>query len=539
MVYLFTLPGLAFNAPNASVPLIKGYLKENGITARQVDLSQRFLIKCVNSNYIKNYYEKYYDSLSFDEKKIVDNIDADILQLTNKKIDTDDIIEANYHLYQYLNILCRYYNILWKKRGIFIPDKLDSIDAVIEYSLRDNNDIFDILFETGIFSEKDIIYFSVMQPFQLIYALRFSGKIKSVYKNIKIIIGGDYITHIIENSCELLNKFESFDGIVFFGELKYLSDLINYFKDGKNYLIPNTYVRISDGSVFMNTIKKCTIFSKKNYIYDFEDLDLDGYLSNLKLVNMTLNYGCYHSKCKFCSRYFFYNGYARYNLTKMFNMIRELYLNYGIEAIYFVDECVPPIILKQLAEFLINNDIKIIWMVETRLANDLLNEDLVRLLYKSGLRQISFGIESLSKRILKLMGKGIEQKNIRKILKMFYLNNISVSATFMLNYPGESSFDRFKTLHFIKRFRYIDTFGLGNFCYMRHSILINDSKIDTSKDLNLVYRFEFDNSDKIAHKINRFNRCKKIRNFSKIREKIMYRSEYMYLDRKKYSLNYK
>lgn len=48
MIYLYTLPGVAFNAPQISIPLIKGYLNENNISTKQIDLSIEFFEKCVN-----------------------------------------------------------------------------------------------------------------------------------------------------------------------------------------------------------------------------------------------------------------------------------------------------------------------------------------------------------------------------------------------------------------------------------------------------------------------------------------------------------
>ena len=46
MIYLYTLPGTAFNMPQISVPLLKGYLKECKIKSKQYDLTSRFLEIC-------------------------------------------------------------------------------------------------------------------------------------------------------------------------------------------------------------------------------------------------------------------------------------------------------------------------------------------------------------------------------------------------------------------------------------------------------------------------------------------------------------
>ena len=74
---------------------------------------------------------------------------------------------------------------------------------------------------------------------------------------------------------------------------------------------------------------------------------------------------------------------------------------------------------------------------------------------------------------------------------------------------------------------------------MRNSKLVDLSCLNEEQDLNLIYRTKNDNYYKYMSIINKFNNIKKIKQFANNRSKILYRSEYMYLDRKYYSLNYK
>lgn len=538
MIYLYTLPGVAFNAPQISIPLIKGYLKENNVSTMQIDLSIVFFEKCVNSSYFSKKLKKYYSKLNKDNKKIVDSIDKYINYLKSKKINTNKIIDANEKLLKYLNIYGNCYGVEWNRKGLGFSSKLSTIDDVLKFALSTNNKIFDCILKIPKSKEKNIYYLSIQYPFQLPYAIRFAKKIKDSNYESKIIFGGDYITHIIKNADELIEKCSYIDGLVFFGEHRYLLELINYFNNNRNINIPNTIVRKNE-KIIKNKIEKCNIYEKNMYVPSFDDLKLDKYISNLKLVPLTLNYGCYHSKCQFCSRYFYYNGYAKYDLEKIFSLVKKLYQEDLIEAIYFMDECVPPEILIRLAKYLLANNIKIRWMVETRIDNKLQNKDVSKLLYDSGCREISFGIESYNKNILKDMNKQIDLKIAKKVMKNFFESGISVSATFMIGYPTENIFNIIRTLNFIRKFKYIDTFGLSVFNYMRNSKLVNDSNLNESSDLNLIYRQNNDNYEFYNKIIDKFNTLNKIKGFSNIRNKILYRSEYLYLDRETYSLNYK
>ena len=538
MIYLYTLPGVAFNAPQFSIPLIKGYLKTNKIESKQIDLSIKFFEKCVNSNYIKSKFNDYYFNLSNSDKKVVDDIDKYIDYLKCSQINTNKIIKSNEKLLNYLNIYSNYYNINWNRKGIEFNIKLSTIDEVLNFALDKENKIFDIVLKTNYkLLDNDVHYLSIQFPFQLPYAIRFAKKIKRNSPNCKVIFGGDYITHIIKNIVELMKKCSDIDAIVLFGNHETLVKVIESFNRKTAYDIPNAYIR--DGNkIIKNLSEKCNKLKINYYVPSFEDLDLDKYVSNLRLIQLTLNYGCYHSKCNFCSRHFYYNGYCGYNLDKIFALIKKLYIENKIQAIYFIDECVPPSILIKLANYIISNKINVKWMVETRIDRQLLDINVAKLLYNSGCREISFGIESYNKKILKDMNKQIDLKVAKKVMKNFFESGVSVSATFMIGYPTENIFNILRTLNFIKKFKYIDTFGLGVFNYMRNSILVDNANLDESSDLNLIYRKNNDNYVALNKLIARFNATAKIKNFSNIRNKILYRSEYMYLDRKKYSLNF-
>ena len=231
MIYLYTLPGTAFNSPQISIPLLKGYLKNSGITSKQYDLSAIFLEKCFTKNYIKKLSLKYYNSLNENEKNIIENIENSIKELKYKYIDTSKIVSANYKVLQYLNILGNFYNIKWGRRGIDFSKKISTIDDVIELAFDKNNSLFDRVLENEQdLKDEDIIYLSIQYPFQLNYAIRFSKFLKSQNDKIKIIFGGDYITHINKNLEELMKKCLFIDGITLFGNYDNVVKLIEMFK---------------------------------------------------------------------------------------------------------------------------------------------------------------------------------------------------------------------------------------------------------------------------------------------------------------------
>ena len=60
------------------------------------------------------------------------------------------------------------------------------------------------------------------------------------------------------------------------------------------------------------------------------------------------------------------------------------------------------------------------------------------------------------------------------------------------------------------KFKYLDTFGISIFNYMRNSIIVNHSKLDEAHDLNLIYRTNDDNYEFYHNIIKKFNSFSKI-----------------------------
>lgn len=540
MIRLYTLPGLAFNMPHMSSCLTAGYLLRKKIDVAHIDLSIKFLDSCLNANYIKTNLISRYLKLSHDEKEILNGIETSINIMKSRNESTEKILNANMNFGKALNVFASLYNLKWHINGMGFNYKVTTVDDLLELSFYEENSIFDYIFSKELSNSiEDIIILSIKYPYQMPFALRFSKLLKEKNKKIKIILTGDYITNIKENCTELINKCNYIDAVVFNGYQKALVKVFNYYHDGKSSAIPNTIYRNSKNELIIGETRKDTINDINDYIPSFDNLDLSKYLSNIRIIPLILNYGCYHSKCSFCSRYYYYGGYCRLDIKAICKLIKEQYENNKIEGIYFVDECAPPEILLEVSKYLIDNKIKIKWLVETRIEKSFLNKDISKLMYESGCREISFGIESYNKRILKHMKKDLDLKVAKEVMKNFCLNGISVSATFMVNYPTEYISNTIKTLFFIKNFKYLDGFRLSKFMYLRNSFLVNNSNIDPVADLNIVYVLKSDKHTISNWLVNKFYETKKIKKYNEIRNKVLYRTELIYLDKSLLSLNYK
>lgn len=137
------------------------------------------------------------------------------------------------------------------------------------------------------------------------------------------------------------------------------------------------------------------------------------------------------------------------SINNIIQEIEDLYRNYGVTDIIFYDDCFFSNIKTAKTDIglfcnaLLFKDMHITWQMELR--PDLLSsldDDSVRLLEKSGCRQINIGIEKLSEAGLKFLGKAISLRGLReKIIHIKNISEIVLSATFILGGETETRAD--------------------------------------------------------------------------------------------------
>lgn len=529
MINLISLPVAYFNMPQIENCIIKNLLNKNNIDSHHYDITNIFLDKCIDKYYICEVYTREYNLLSINEQAIINSINTTKQQLIQKKSIPTNLDELNKNFQQVLNFIAACNQCKWSSRSILFKYNISSITELLNFSMSNDAKLFDDVFEFILqdFNESDTYFFSIKFAYQMPFAIRLASSIKRKFKKSFIVWGGDYITQIKKNLEQFLIKCKYVDAIVLYGDY---NNFIQLLKNKQTY---NCYINRKSNVIFYDNSNQ--VDSSPEIIPCFDDLHLDKYLSNMIIVPYYLNYGCFHSKCTFCNRYIFYNGFHVLNTEQIFDSIKTNYYKNGIQGIYFVDECVPENCLTDFSNYVLDNQLNIKWIVETRFQNNFLKKGLVEKYYKSGLREISFGLETTSTRLIKLMDKQISLKKFKQILKLFFKNGIFTNVTIMIHYPSESKYELLKTLSFIKNFRFIDSFGLSEFKLLRNSILCNNLKIDYSANLNILYGFKcINNTNKI---LNKFYQNKKICNFLKKRVNILYRTQYMFLNKQKYSLN--
>jgi radical SAM superfamily enzyme YgiQ (UPF0313 family) len=190
--------------------------------------------------------------------------------------------------------------------------------------------------------------------------------------------------------------------------------------------------------------------------YDPEPLDLndqaidwnaiDGsYLSDV--VPVQLSMGCSHG-CKFCN-FFFKRMSFRKSKRVIEKEIGSLLGNSGVKMIRFVDDNMPPSVIRDVCEVMIGFGSRLPWSTFVRL--DALDADLLTLMKKANCADIQVGVESGDDQILKGMAKGVTSQELMRQLDLIGDFDISVRCSFVLGFPGECADSIDRTIEFINR----------------------------------------------------------------------------------------
>ena len=90
----------------------------------------------------------------------------------------------------------------------------------------------------------------------------------------------------------------------------------------------------------------------------------------------------------------------------------------------------------ELCQKIIESGLKITWSSNTRA--DTMDEEMARMMYKSGCRLVSIGVESGSQKMLDNIGKKITLDDIRNTVKILKKNKIKIYNYFLIGLPWET-----------------------------------------------------------------------------------------------------
>ncbi len=184
-----------------------------------------------------------------------------------------------------------------------------------------------------------------------------------------------------------------------------------------------------------------------------KDRNPDSYLyfvpPNTPTASILTSRGCPYN-CMFCHNT--WRGTpTRYNSAeRVIEEIKELIEVYGIRALFFIEDNLfaNKKRLKAICEMMKQNKIDIIWGGNARVDN--INLEILQIAKDAGCRQITFGFESGSQRILDILNKKTTVEQNRRAIELCNQVGIIPQGTFMIGNPTETVEDIKATKKFIE-----------------------------------------------------------------------------------------
>ncbi len=346
------------------------------------------------------------------------------------------------------------YNALRRLYDLFYVQIISCVNRVLRRSLEIGGEENDSILENDLFKDDidkiipecpEIIGFSIFSDSQLYYSLALA-KILKARINPQIIFGGACISHLDKKA--MLQIFDFIDFIIYKeGELGIVG-LLKNLKTGRPDEIPNLVYRKRD-KVIEN--KESVVYNLDQIPFpDFSDYNLNRYFTPYPVLSTLFSRGCFWGACTFCAHCKTYSN--PYRTRSISNLILELerYQKRGIKHICFADEVISAKDLDLINRALLKKKINIHYVLMLKPTKDFTYEILKRM-YKAGCRLIIWGVESFNQRILNLMNKGTNAKEIEDILKASYKIGLCNVVYMIQGFPTQTEGEILKDWEILRK----------------------------------------------------------------------------------------
>lgn len=303
----------------------------------------------------------------------------------------------------------------------------------------------------------ELIGISIPTQGQFLAALTLASLIRRAGLPCHLTAGGPHVSMLREQIPHVPALFDLFDSfVVFDGEvpLLRLAEAIEKGSgragDGGLAAVPNLIYRSPTCGEIRTNPQLPTHevrLAQENLRPDFDGLPLDRYLAPEPVLPLIAAHGCYHGKCAFCNVGYgdplHYHPYPAEFIVAEMRRLRE---QYACRHIFFVDEAMPPRILKRLGPVLQGQGLH--WAGAARLEKAL-TAPLLESVSAGGCRMMLFGLESASEPIMQAMIKGTQRAEMSRVLHETAAAGIWAHTFFFFGFPGETIEDAQKTVDFV------------------------------------------------------------------------------------------
>jgi radical SAM superfamily enzyme YgiQ (UPF0313 family) len=423
--------------PHSALPLLKAYLQRNSShTVRCHDLNWQF----------------------FKEFVFAPDAGTGLSSFRDKFVQADTVVkgvESGLAFDSWIRMLCTQwgaenpgYNVTFRNFGT--PFDRRDPDSIREFAGAVDTP-FDTLFDSSLRSVGPVVGINLSVEDQILPAFRFAAKVRIQCGSQSVIIwGGSLLSRIYPVMVEQLPDFWNYL-IMREGEVPLLN-VLDAIESGRQPISDERIVQKSDSRKFdiVNPFISTSVTAIEDTGYaDFSDYRTSEYFSLLPILPVLASRKCYWGKCSFCTIHESWDPLARQRSAQsVAEEVRNLSETYAIRCFRFVDEAMPPDLMREMLPLLgpLGISFEIYAIAERRFRES----DFVARLGEAGCRQAYFGLESADEAALMAMGKRINQvRHYSEIFGTCASAGIHVYVYTLFGFPGSSDLAEQKTVNFI------------------------------------------------------------------------------------------
>ena len=188
------------------------------------------------------------------------------------------------------------------------------------------------------------------------------------------------------------------------------------------------------------------------HLYDLSKYQKKIHGTDFRTIGVISARGC-PNLCTFCANAAYGKSMLRLRQPKDFvNELEFLNKEYGFEGFNFWDDTLTVVKshVMNICQEILSRGLDIKWYARARV--NTVDKEMIETMKKAGCVRISFGIESGSPRMLKVIKKNITLEQARKAVELSFQAGLIVSLNFIVNLPTETAIDLKMTADLIKEF---------------------------------------------------------------------------------------
>ncbi|QPJ60994.1 MAG: B12-binding domain-containing radical SAM protein [Candidatus Nitronauta litoralis] len=458
--------------PYSSLPALSSCLKEKGHDTALHDVNLEVFLELVNTDVLTSHYDRLNERMHYlgikhslepaeatEYQSLVQqlSIPRECLENAQAGLEIMKNAESFYEpdqfnrAYDDLRSTLRFYFGEHPLDNAANPDVVNRLMDRLQQPMDDpiTTALQNGIIDTILTEKPGLIGISI--PFMVSYweGMRLAKLFKEKAPHIPIIIGGA----LIENHEAIFTGdprlFELFDFVmVGDGDLA-LPNLATALENGSDLKeVSNLYYKDEKGNWAFTVHERLNDLSSLP-APDFAGMALTDYPAPEVGATFQTSRGCYYGKCTFCSESFREN-YRLRKPERVFDDMVHIHNTTGIRHFYFWDSLCPPRTLKYVAEQVKEKNLPFIWFAETKMEKAYLPPEFMQNLADGGCRFLQFGFESASQRVLDLIDKDNDLKEVDQVLDNMANAGIMACMTWFIGFPTETEGEARLTFDYIR-----------------------------------------------------------------------------------------